>query len=77
VVFRAEADQDGPVQLNLYSLLGEQVFQTTFNGGREGYLWRLTNQTGSPVASGLYLYVLRFTKDGQPVTSAGKVTVLH
>jgi hypothetical protein len=56
---------------------GLQVFQTSFSktGRSGGYVWRLENQTGSPVLNGVYVYSLRFKQQGQLVTVQGKVSI--
>jgi len=67
------------VRLSLFTLLCEQVFQTTFQGnaGSNVVEWKLQNQIGQSIASGLYLYALE-TDDGTGMTrKTGKVAVLH
>jgi len=77
ILFKVQSDQGSPVQLSLFSVMGEQVLQTSFAGDSGGYLWKLGNQSGNPVASGLYIYVLRFKQGGQDAVYRGKISVLH
>ena len=68
-------EQAGPIQLAIYSLMGERVYTTELPGfsGLNQLNWSLRNQDGSQVASGLYLYRAQF--DGLIYT--GKVAVIH
>jgi len=77
--FLVKLDQTGTIQLSLYSLTGERVYQTTAMGaeGTNSLLWELENQGGEQVASGLYFYVLRVTGPGISAVKIGKVMVLH
>lgn len=77
IFFKAPFDPGTTIQLSIQSLSGEQVFQTAFSktGRGGGYVWRLQDRSDSPVASGIYVYDLRFKQQGQNVTAQGKVTV--
>jgi Pro-kumamolisin, activation domain len=78
---RFQVPLDGPaqVQLRLYTILGELVYQADIQGGAgiNNLLWKVQNQSGSPVASGLYLYMIRENGDSGTVTQKGQVVVLH
>ena len=79
IQFQVALGQAGRVELALYSLTGEQVYQSSIEGqaGSNNFVWRLENRSGSPVASGLYVYVVRIG-DGSPSTIlTGKVAVLR
>ena len=72
-------DRSAQVKLELFSLAGEGIYQAAIAGnpGLNVIEWKLVNQSGSTVASGLYLYRLE-TEDGVSTRSqAGKVAVLH
>ena len=75
IQFRVNLSQAAPLRLDLYSLTGEKVAQLTAEGnpGVTTLTWDLTNPSGSSVASGLYIYVLR---TGDSIQS-GKVVVIH
>ena len=67
------------VQLNLYSLTGEQVFSETIQGnaGLNTILWLLRNNAQMPVASGIYVYAILVDNGDELITRTGKVLVLH
>jgi hypothetical protein len=77
--FLVKLNQTELIQLTLYSLSGEQVYQTTAVGsvGINRLLWELVNQSGEQVASGLYVYVLKATGPGISSVKTGKVVVIH
>jgi len=79
ILFKAPSDKGTPIQLSIHSQSGQPVFQTTFSktGRSGGHVWRLQNQSGAPVAGGVYVYVLSFKQQGQSVTAQGKVTVVR
>jgi hypothetical protein len=45
--------------------------------GTNSLLWKLRNQNGESVASGLYLYFVQAENAGQMEQSSGKVVVLR
>jgi len=60
-----ELRQPSPAKLSIYNMKG-QLVRTLVNGdlkaGKHSFVWNGTNESGNPVASGLYLY--RLTSDG-------------
>ena len=48
--------------LDIYNLGGQRVYSTVVPRGTTRITWDGTNQQGSPVASGIYLYRLRDDK---------------
>jgi hypothetical protein len=75
IEFRVHLEQAGNIQLALYSIAGERVYEKEARGmaGMNLVDWKLQNQAGSPVASGLYLY--RIQVDGK--VYSGKVAIIH
>jgi microsomal dipeptidase-like Zn-dependent dipeptidase len=75
IQFRVNLSQAAPIQLTLYSLMGEKVAQLMAEGnpGVTTLAWGLTNQSGSSAASGLYFYIV----NAGGLTQMGKVVVLH
>jgi hypothetical protein len=67
------------VQLNLYSLMGEEVFTDTIDGnaGLNTIDWLVRNKAQAPVASGLYIYTIQVNNGYETVTKTGKVLVFH
>ena len=67
------------VQLNLFTLMGEQVFSETINGnaGMNTITWLLRNKTQVPVATGLYIFTIQVNNGYETVTKTGKVLVFH
>jgi hypothetical protein len=79
IAFELNLPSASHVQLALFNVTGEQVYKTEIsaNSGLDKILWTLENQSGSPVASGLYLYVLQATNGAQTFQKTGKVVVIH
>jgi len=71
----------GPARMDLalFTLLGERVYQVSAEGhsGRNSLAWNLQNNAGSSVASGLYIYILRTDNGVDRSTKMGKVAVLR
>jgi hypothetical protein len=68
------------VQLNLYTLIGKEVFSESIQGtaGMNAITWLLRNQAQVPVASGLYVFTIQVDAGyGLMITKTGKVMVLH
>ncbi|HJT24115.1 MAG TPA: malectin domain-containing carbohydrate-binding protein, partial [bacterium] len=79
VRFFINLPQPSQATLSLFNLMGEKVFETTWEGaaGANTRVWPLQNQSHGMVASGLYLYVIK-AQNGQAVeVKTGKVAVLH
>ena len=79
VQFRFFLGRPARVHLSLYTLTGEMVFQTTVAGtqGANTLVWDAQNQARQSVASGLYLYVLRFEDDRQTESRTGKIALIR
>jgi hypothetical protein len=67
------------IQLNLFSIMGEQVYTDTIQGqaGMNTITWLLKNKNFEPVSSGLYVYVIQTNNGPTQVTETGKVLVFH
>ena len=68
------------IRLALFTLLGEQIYQTTFQGnaGLNNFDWNTQNQMNQLVASGLYIYILETDDITNGVNrKTGKVVILH
>jgi sugar lactone lactonase YvrE len=77
--FLVNLEHPAKVHLTLVNVMGERIFQDKFTGGagENEYSWDLENQSGTQVASGLYIYTLNID-DGKGVkTFKGKVAVVH
>lgn len=79
VKFMVKLNHSAKVVLSLYTLVGEEVFSDTIQGtvGENTLLWELKNNSGSSVASGLYIYTLQVEDGSQKETRIGKVVVIH
>ena len=54
-----EAQQDGHVTTQVFDTAGHLVWQSRSNAGSSGYcsaIWNLTDSSGRPVGSGIYIY---------------------
>jgi hypothetical protein len=67
------------IQLNLYTLMGEEVYSDTTEGntGMNTITWLLRNKAQSAVASGLYIYSIQVNNGYEITTKTGKVLVFH
>ncbi len=77
--FVVELEKPASLVLKLFDVVGEKVFEESSRGntGLNAISWRLENDGGDPVASGLYIYVLS-ADDGTTVRiQRGKVVVLR
>jgi hypothetical protein len=79
VQFRAMLPSPGQVHLSIYNLVGERVYQTSFQGntGLNSLIWNIQNQASQPLASGLYLYAIEYDDGSNKERLMGKVLVLH
>lgn len=79
IPFHVTLGQPAQIWLNLYSIAGEQVYQTTVAGsiGDNTIVWDLRNVAGVPVASGLYVYTVEINHGPTTRFRTGKVAVLH
>jgi hypothetical protein len=79
IKFMVNLSSNASIQLNLYSLMGEEVFMDTIEGnsGLNTITWLLRNKAQAPVASGLYIYVIQVNDGYERVTKTGKVMIFH
>jgi hypothetical protein len=79
VRFLVESPQPATLHLALYTIAGEEVYQTTLSGnaGLNILTWPLENQSSGPVASGLYIYALSVGEGGRTSRMTGKVLVVR
>jgi hypothetical protein len=79
IKFMINLGGNASVQLNLYSLMGEEVFSKTIygNAGMNTITWLVRNNSQVPVASGLYIYTIQVNNGYETVTKTGKILVFH
>jgi len=79
VNFFVNLSQSARIDLMLYTLTGERVFNLEAQGnpGMNTLTWAVQNNAQELVASGLYLYYLQASGDGTAETKTGKVLILH
>lgn len=79
VGFFIPLSQPALVQIDIFTLTRQKVAEAEFYGtqGVNTWLWDLRNSSKSPVASGLYVYSVRTTANGQTETKTGKIVILH
>ena len=77
--FQVELGQEARIELILYNVSGEKVYETKTTGtvGLNSLLWNLNNGTRADVASGLYLYAIEVSNRSFDYHKTGKVIVLH
>ncbi len=79
VHFNFNLAKPAAIHLVLFALTGEQVYQAQATGaaGSNDILWDLRNSVGSPVSSGLYVYVLTADDGEANALVMGKVAIIH
>jgi hypothetical protein len=79
VNLRVTLGHNAQIHLVVYNLVGEMVYQTTVAGtdGENDLLWQVQNQSSSPVASGLYIYVIKIDDSKTHKTYSGKIAVIR
>ncbi len=67
------------VSLAIFTVSGEQVYGTETEGsaGLNTIVWNLQNNGSQPVASGLYLFVLRVHNGASQETKVGKIAIIR
>jgi hypothetical protein len=79
IKFLVTLAQPGQMNLALYSLSGEKVYNISAGGtaGLNTLVWDLTNSLNQPVASGLYIYRLSANEGTTNENRMGKVVVIR
>jgi hypothetical protein len=79
VKFMINLGYNASIQLNLYTLMGEEVYSDTIEGnaGLNTITWLLKNKAQSAVATGLYIYAVQVNSGYEITTKTGKVLVFH
>ncbi|HET9870469.1 MAG TPA: hypothetical protein VFR02_08240, partial [bacterium] len=78
VRFLFNLGQKARVTLALYAITGEEVYRTQVEGGAgdNSLVWKVDNQAGQTLASGLYFYILRVENGTTDLTRSGKIAVI-
>lgn len=79
VDFAVNLNAPSQINLTLFTLTGEKVFnfQTMGGTGRNSLAWNLQNVSGQAVASGLYFYYLQVSGNRVSETRAGKILIIR
>jgi hypothetical protein len=79
ILFLVNLSEPAQVQLSLFTLTGERVYQVSVQGsvGINRLSWPVQNQAGETVASGLYIYSLQVGGGKGTLSQVGKVVVLR
>lgn len=79
VDFLVDLNGQASIQLQVLSISGEKIFgvQTQGADGNNQLTWKLQNNNGQPVASGLYLYCLVINGGGAEQIRTGKVVIFR
>jgi hypothetical protein len=77
--FEVNLVQSASLDLDLYTVSGELVYETRVQGrvGLNELIWNLQTRGNIPVASGLYIYAVRMEDSTGLDSRVGKVLVLH
>ena len=79
IQFMINLGANASVQLNLYTIIGEEVYSDSIEGnaGMNTITWLLKNKAQSSVATGLYIYTIEVNNGYQVTTKTGKLLVFH
>jgi len=79
VRFFIQLNAPGQVVVNIYTPMGQLVASTSFYGnpGMNNWLWDIQNTSKQIVSSGLYIYTIQVTSNGNVETKTGKIVILH
>jgi len=79
VKFLVDLGRSAQVHLMLFSLSGEEIYQSTVEGqaGVNNLVWQVENSANEAVASGLYVYHLQINDGQTSEEKTGKVVVLR
>jgi hypothetical protein len=79
VNFMINLGYNASIQLNLYTIMGEEVYSDTIEGnaGQNTITWLLKNKAQSSVATGIYIYSIQVNNGYETETKTGKVLVFH
>ncbi len=79
IKFLVDLSEEAKINLTLYTVTGEVVYNTTVHGAAENnsLTWDLKNQWQQTVASGLYIYLIQVNDSAGVHIKTGKVVVIH
>jgi hypothetical protein len=79
VRFFIQLNAPGQVVVNIYTPMGQLVASTSFYGspGMNNWLWDIQNASKQIVSSGLYIYTIQVTSNGNVETKTGKIVIIH
>ncbi len=65
--------------VDIYTPLGQKVAGTSFygNAGMNNWMWNIQNTAKHLVSSGLYVYTISTTVNGNLEVKRGKIALLH
>ena len=64
------------VRIRIYNISGELVIDKTINNTSGKYLWNTTNNDGTKIASGVYIYMITNT-DNKSDKAKGKLVIIR
>jgi hypothetical protein len=79
IQFHINLYQPAQITISLFTVLGEEVYQTTKQGtsGDNQIVWRLRNKAENTVGTGLYICVVQVNNGIGVSAQTSKVVVLH
>jgi len=77
--FMVNLGYSASIQLNLYTIMGEEVYSDTIQGnaGLNIITWLIKNKAQTSVASGLYIYAIEVNNGYEMSTTTGKILVFQ
>jgi hypothetical protein len=79
VRFFIQLNSPAQITVDIYTLMGQMVASTSFygNSGFNSWLWDIQNASKQVVTSGLYIYTLTVSSNGNKETKTGKIVIMH
>jgi hypothetical protein len=79
VKFFIQLNSPAQVTVEIFTPMGQLVASSTFYGnpGMNNWLWDIHNAAKQIVSSGLYIYTVQVTSNGNVETKTGKIVIMH
>jgi hypothetical protein len=79
IQFHMNLAEAAKVELFIYTLMSELVYQAPFEGnaGSHTLVWDIRNQAKQNVAAGFYIYVVQATHGSKTSVKKGKIAIFH
>ena len=79
VKFFVQLNAPAQVVVDIFTPMGQLVASSSFYGnpGMNNWMWDIHNASKQIVSSGLYIYTIHVTSNGNVETKTGKIVIMH